>query len=127
MISSVRERMRLPAKRHSSYPSWVRQRFLLARPGRLSRLRYLSLAHKLLDKVSFNALSPEDGTLFQLLQGRLAEAEDRIPEAMDTYGQVIAAEVRPTRAEAVYRTLLLLSRKARSTSTKRPIRFRPRR
>jgi hypothetical protein len=47
-------------------------------------------------------------TLYQLLQGYLAEAQGQSQEALDTYGQVIAADVRPTRAEAVYRTLLIL-------------------
>ena len=58
--------------------------------------------------ISFAQLSPEDVTLYQLLQGRVAEMLGQTQEALDTYGQVIAADVRPTRAEAVYRTLLLL-------------------
>ncbi|HWA20271.1 MAG TPA: hypothetical protein VG757_14880 [Devosia sp.] len=91
-----------------SYPLWVRQRFLLAATRAAIETTDLTLAHKLLDKISFSSLSLEDGTLYQLLEGRIAEAEGRIPEAMDTYGQVIAAEVRPTRAEAVFRTLQLL-------------------
>jgi hypothetical protein len=47
-------------------------------------------------------------TLYQLFQGRVAEMLGQTQEALDTYGQVITADVRPTRAEAVYRTLLLL-------------------
>src|SRR5690606_11753139 len=43
--------------------------------------------------------------------GRIADAEGRADEALDTYGEVIAADIRPTRAEAVYRTLLLLDRR----------------
>src|SRR5690606_16154470 len=49
----------------------------------------------------------------QLLRGRVAEIEGRAEEALDLYGQVIAGEVRPTRAEAVYRTLLVLDQTGR--------------
>ena len=50
--------------------------------------------------------------------GRLAEAEGRPDEALDTYGQVIAADVRPTRAEAVYRTILVLDKTGRIDAAK---------
>ncbi len=46
---------------------------------------------------------------YQLMQGRLAELEGKPEDAVDSYGQVIAADFRPTRAEAVYRTLKLLN------------------
>src|SRR5690606_16893177 len=36
------------------------------------------------------------------------QAVGRIEEALDTYGRVIAADIRPLRSEAVYRTMQLL-------------------
>jgi hypothetical protein len=91
-----------------SYPSWVRSRFLLSAVRSAIETSDLPMAQRLLEKVTFNALSAEDVSLYQLLQGRIAEVQGQVAEALDTYGQVIASEVRPTRAEAVYRTLLLL-------------------
>ena len=71
------------------------------------------MALRYLDEVEFAHLDPEQVTVYHLLQGRISEGENRITEALDTYGQVIAADIRPTRAEAVYRTLLLLDRAKR--------------
>jgi hypothetical protein len=92
----------------ASYPSWVQQRFILSAIRSAIETSDLGLARRYLDTVDFASLSPEEATLYHLFEGRLAEAEGRTQEALDTYGQVIAAEFRPTRAEAVYRTLLLL-------------------
>ncbi|MDB5622316.1 MAG: hypothetical protein JWR39_879 [Devosia sp.] len=94
-----------------SYPQWARNRFLLAgiRAGIEAGDR--TLADQLLDKVAFAELSPGEASEYNLLEARLAEAEGQVDEALDGYGQVIAADIRPTRAEAVYRTLLLLDGK----------------
>ncbi|MEQ1769966.1 MAG: hypothetical protein ABL879_09015, partial [Devosia sp.] len=91
-----------------SYPIWVQQRFLFAAIRAAVETSDVALARRYMEMLDFAALSPEDVTLYRLFEGRLAEAEGRTQEAIDTYGQVIAAEVRPTRAEAVYRTLLVL-------------------
>ncbi|MEO6396264.1 MAG: hypothetical protein ABIO40_10185, partial [Devosia sp.] len=93
----------------AAYPMWVQQRFLLDGVRSALETSDLALAHRFLEAVDFATLSPEDVTLYQLLEGRLAEAEGRSDEAIDAFGQVIAAEIRPTRAEAVYRTLLVLN------------------
>src|SRR5690606_25684556 len=61
----------------------------------------------------FATLNIEDMSLYHLLNGRIDEVAGRDQEAIDTYGQVIASEVRPTRAEAVYRTLVLLDKVGR--------------
>lgn len=97
----------------SGYPSWVRMKFLLAASRAAVETRDPVLATRYLDQVEFGVLEREDVTRYQLLQGRVAEIEGRTDEALDAYGQVIAAEVRPTRAEAVYRTLLLLDEAGR--------------
>ena len=91
-----------------AYPVWVRQKFLFAGIRAALETSDVQMAQRYLGLIVFAQLSPEDVTLYQLFQGRVAEAQGQAAPALDTYGQVIAADVRPTRAEAVYRTLLLL-------------------
>jgi len=93
-----------------SYPLWVRSKFLFAALRAAVETRDEPLALRLIGKFEFPKLVPEEVSLYQLMQGRIAELENHDQEALDTYGQVIAADVRPTRAEAVYRTLLLLQK-----------------
>ena len=96
-----------------AYPEWLRNMFHLAASRAAVEAGDADFAESLLEKVEFGALSVEDASLYHLLSGRIDEAEGRNQEALDLYGQVIASEVRPTRAEAVYRTLLLLDRENR--------------
>ena len=96
-----------------SYPEWARNRFRLAAARAAIEAEDPSLAQGMLDAIDFGSLSVEEASLHHLLAGRIDEAEGRNQEALDTYGQVIASEVRPTRAEAVYRTLLLLDEEGR--------------
>jgi hypothetical protein len=91
-----------------AYPVWVQQKFYFAGIRAALETNDIPLAQRYIGLIAFAKLSPEDVTLYQLFQGRIAEAQNRMQEALDTYGQVIAADVRPTRAEAVYRTLLIL-------------------
>jgi hypothetical protein len=93
-----------------SYPLWVRNKFLFAALRAAVETRDEPLSLRLIGKLEFPKLVPEEVSLYQLMQGRIAELENHDQEALDTYGQVIAADVRPTRAEAVYRTLLLLQK-----------------
>ena len=90
------------------YPIWVQQKFHFAGTRSALETNDIPLAEKYLGLIAFAQLSPEQVTLYQLFQGRIAEAQGQTQEALDTYGQVIAADVRPTRAEAVYRTMLIL-------------------
>lgn len=92
----------------ATYPNWVQTKFLFAALRAAVETKDEPLALRLIGKVDFPKLTPEDVTYYQLMQGRIAELEGHLQDAVDTYGQVIAADVRPTRAEAVYRTLLLL-------------------
>ncbi len=91
-----------------AYPVWVQHKFLFAAIRAALETSDAPLAQRYLEQIGFATLDPEEVTLYQLFQGRIAEAEGRPTEALDSYGQVIAAEIRPTRAEAVYRTLLVL-------------------
>ncbi len=91
-----------------SYPAWVRNKFYFAAIRAGLETDDDAMAERFLDKIDFAGLDPEGASLYHLLSGRLDEESGRIEEAIDTYGQVIAADIRPTRAEAIYRTLRLL-------------------
>lgn len=93
-----------------SYPLWVRNKFLFAALRAAVETKDEPLALRLIGKLEFPKLVPQEVSMYQLMQGRIAELEGHDDEALDTYGQVIAADIRPTRAEAVYRTLLLLQK-----------------
>jgi hypothetical protein len=94
----------------ASYPRWVRQKFLFAAIRASAETNDIALAKRYLDMLEFNQLDPDEVSWYQFFAGRIAEAEGRRDEALDNYGQVIAADIRPSRAEAVYRTVLLLDR-----------------
>lgn len=94
-----------------TYPAWVETKFLFAALRSAVETQDAPMALRLLAEVDFPKLDPERVSYFQLMQGRVAELEGHTADAVDTYGQVIAADFRPTRAEAVYRTLLLLRKK----------------
>lgn len=91
-----------------SYPAWVSNKFYLAAIRAAIETDDPNMAERLLDELNFAGLDADDASMFSLLSGRVAEERGRVDEALDTYGQVIAADVRPTRAEAIYRTLHLL-------------------
>lgn len=95
------------------YPAWVKNRYYLA--GILTAIETgdIDLALRLSDNVEFSKLSHDQAAGFELLQARIDEMEGRIDEALDTYGRVIALDVRPSRAEAIYRTIALLDRMGR--------------
>ncbi|MDB5505414.1 MAG: hypothetical protein JWR75_52 [Devosia sp.] len=90
------------------YPGWVRNAFALSAAEAAVETNDAVLAERYLGLVQFADMSLEESSRYQLLRGRAAEVAGRLDEAMDAYGQVIASDVRPTRAEAVYRTLELL-------------------
>ncbi len=96
-----------------SYPEWARNMFRLAAARAAVETSDGSLAERMLDEVDFASASAEDASLHHLLSGRVNELAGRNQEALDSYGQVIASEIRPTRAEAVYRTLRLLDTEGR--------------
>jgi hypothetical protein len=95
------------------YPAWLRTRFLLSATRSALETGDLQDAERLHKEIVFADLEPEEITDYQLLAGRIAEAEGRYDEALDVYGQVIAADFRPTRAEAVFRTISVLNQTKR--------------
>jgi hypothetical protein len=94
----------------ASYPAWVRTRFFLSGVRAAVETGDSAAAEEFDKAVAFADLDPEQVSLYRLLNGRIAETEGRTDEALDSYGQVIASDVRPTRAEAVYHTILLLDK-----------------
>jgi hypothetical protein len=94
-----------------SYPAWIKADFLLSGLRAAVETKDDPLAQRLIQRIRFSDLDSDQVTTYQLMQGRIAELEGREDEALDIYGQVVAADGRPTRAEAVYRTLLLLRKK----------------
>ncbi|KKB84832.1 hypothetical protein VW29_08265 [Devosia limi DSM 17137] len=91
-----------------NYPLWVRNRFALAATRGAVESGDARMAEHLLGEMDFANLNAEEASLYHLLAGRADEAQGRMNEAIDTYGQVISADIRPTRAEAIYRTLSIL-------------------
>ncbi len=92
----------------SAYPGWVQNAFLMAGIQAGLETNDTELVARLLGKIDTAMLDQDELTRFELYSGRLDEEQGRFDEALDTYGQVIAADVRPTRAEAIYQTLKLL-------------------
>jgi tetratricopeptide (TPR) repeat protein len=95
------------------YPQWIKTKFFLAGMRAAVETRDLTLASRYGSMLDIASLTPEQTSLFKLLSGRIDEADDRLGEALETYGQVIATDIRPTRAEAVYRTLLVLDKEGK--------------
>jgi hypothetical protein len=91
-----------------SYPLWIKTKFLFAGLRAAVETDDVALALRLVGKIEFAKLEPEAVSNYQLMQGRIAELEGKPGDAVESYGQVIAADFRPSRAEAVYRTLKLL-------------------
>ncbi|MFD1251563.1 hypothetical protein DEVEQU_03614 [Devosia equisanguinis] len=96
-----------------TYPVWARNAFYLAGARGAVEGNDATTANRMLDEIAYSNLSSQDMSLYSLLTARLDELNGHDQAALDAYGQVIASEVRPTRAEAVYRTLMLLDKQGR--------------
>lgn len=94
----------------ASYPDWIKRKFEFSALRAAVESNDAAMALRVLAQIDFAKLSPEQISQYLLMQGRIAEIENKPQDALDTYGQVIAADFRPTRAEAVYRTLSLLQK-----------------
>ncbi len=92
------------------YPAFVRERFLLAGIEAAVEENDIATATRFFGLVDTAALDPEMLSRYEILSARVDEAAGRFDEALDTYGQVLTADIRPTHAEAVYRTMALLDR-----------------
>ena len=95
------------------YPGWVAVRFLLSASLAALDSNDVASAQRFSGAIDLSLLDRTQTTTYQLISGRIAEAQGRTDEALDIYGAVMAAEIPPTRAEAVYRTLELLNRLGR--------------
>ncbi len=95
------------------YPSWVRERFLMAGVDAALKTNDLALATRYIGLIDTAALDRLELSRYELLTARVDEAAGRFDDALETLGHVVAADLRPTRAEAVYRTLTLLDRMGR--------------
>ena len=82
-----------------AYPDWVQTAFLLAGIRAGLETEDAELVARLLGKIDTAKLNQDQITRYELYAGRLDELQGRFDEALDTYGQVISADVRPTRAE----------------------------
>jgi hypothetical protein len=96
-----------------NYPEWARLEFQLATARAAVEAEDPALADTVLEDLNFALLAKEMASDYLIATAQLAELKNRPEEALDIYGQVIASEVRPSRAEAVYRTLLLLDKQGR--------------
>lgn len=93
-----------------NYPDWLQNKFYFAAARAAVEESDASLAVRYLDAIDFARLDQEDLSTYDLLSGRIDEIEERYEEALDTYGSVMNAGIRPTHAEAVYRTLVILDK-----------------
>jgi len=95
----------------ASYPRWVRTRFLMSAGRAAIETGDTDLGEHFLALLDTGRLSAEERATVTLLNARIDDIAGRQDEALDTYGQVVATDIRPLRAEAVYRTLDLLDRR----------------
>lgn len=96
-----------------SYPRWVRNTFLMSGAEAGIEDGDSEMALRFLGEIQTADLDKDQLTQYELDYGRLDEAAGRFDEALDTYGEVISADVRPTRAAAIYDTIRLLDRMGR--------------
>lgn len=98
---------------YGSYPNWVQARYLLSAVRAAVETGDREMARRMMREMDKVGLTTEQFSLKLLLEGRIDELGQRFDEALDTYGQVISQDIRPTRAEAIYRTVYLLDRMGR--------------
>ncbi len=99
-----------------NYPIWIRNQFFLS--STLAAIEHgdITLAIRYLSQIESAGFSEENLGKYIILSARIDEAQERFDEALDTYGQVLSSDNRPSRAEAVYRTLMLLRKMGRLNS-----------
>ncbi|MCF4098808.1 tetratricopeptide repeat protein [Maritalea mediterranea] len=93
------------------YPLWVANEFYFAAARAAVETGDSAAAIRYLGGIDFGSLNKEDLSRYDLLAGRVDEVDEQYDEALETYGSVLNMDVRPTYAEAVYRTLLVLEKK----------------
>lgn len=93
-----------------AYPLWVANEFFFSAARAALELGDSTSAIRYLGGIDFSTLSREDLSRYDLLAGRVDEVDGEYADALDTYGGVLNMDIRPTYAEAVYRTLLVLEK-----------------
>lgn len=93
-----------------AYPLWVANEFFFAAARAAVELGDSTAAIRYLGGVDFSTLSKEELSRYDLLAGRVDEVDGAYADALDTYGGVLNMDIRPTYAEAVYRTLIVLEK-----------------
>ncbi|WP_424982987.1 hypothetical protein [Maritalea sp. S77] len=93
-----------------AYPLWVANEFFFSAARAAVEMGDSTSAIRYLGGIDFGSLSNEDLSRYDLLAGRVDEVDKRYADALETYGAVLNRDVRPTHAEAVYRTLLVLEK-----------------
>ncbi len=100
------------------YPKWVKTEFLLASTTAAIEINDIANATRFIVMIDTDNQSVETINKYRILLARIDEAEGRFDKALETLGQVIAADNRPTRASAVYYTIALLKRMKKLDSIK---------
>lgn len=95
------------------HPDWVQNKFLLSATEAAVEAQDIAFGNRLIGHIETGGLDRRELFKYQILAARLDEAAGRFDEALDTLGQVVSSDSRPERAEAVYRTLLLLDKMGR--------------
>lgn len=90
------------------YPRWVRTQFYLAAARAAIETADANNATGFLGAIEIGMLERSNLAKYELLGGMLDELNGRYTEALESYGRVIKADNRPTTAEAVLRTIVLL-------------------
>ncbi len=96
-----------------SYPQWVQNRFFLAGIVAAIETDDMAMARRLSEEIMPDMLTKDQRSELHLVRARMNEIDQSYDEALDNYGLVIATDVRPTRAEAILRTVLLLEKMGR--------------
>ncbi|SDG93593.1 hypothetical protein SAMN04487974_11323 [Pelagibacterium luteolum] len=92
----------------AEYPSWVRSRFLLAAARAAVMHGDAEFANKMLNTLELSTLTRDQMAFYELFGGMVDKLNGHSAEALESFGRVIAADRRPTTAEAVLRTIELL-------------------
>lgn len=90
------------------HPEWLQQKFLTAAVEAALEEGDVSMATRFIGMLKPETLDREKLSAYEVLSARIDQQAGRFDEALDTLGRVIATDIRPTRAEAIYRTMLLL-------------------
>ncbi|TDQ66664.1 hypothetical protein ATL17_0667 [Maritalea mobilis] len=93
-----------------AYPTWIANEFYFAAARSAVEMGDSAAAIRYLGGIDFSSLDKENLSRYDLLAGRVDEVDQRYADALETYGSVLNMDIRPTYAEAVYRTLLVLEK-----------------